>query len=77
MGQPTLTKNNQLKNYIIKKSLYLAGSYIVPRLKDETIVKLSDKLNNFNAPAKIRETVPEANKSKDNLIRFSAQLFQL
>ena len=51
MGQPTLTKNNQLKNYIIKKSLYLAGSYIVPRLKDETIVKLSDKLNNFNAPA--------------------------
>ncbi|MHB8282847.1 MAG: hypothetical protein ACYDDE_08620, partial [bacterium] len=44
-------KNNQFKNYIIKKSVYLASNYVIPRLKDETIINLSEKINNFKAPA--------------------------
>ncbi len=51
MKQLSSIKNNQLKNYIIKKSLYLASNYVIPHLKDETIVNLSDKLNDFKAPA--------------------------
>lgn len=44
-------KNNQLKNYIVKKSVYLASNYVIPHLKDETIMNLSEKINNFKAPA--------------------------
>ena len=51
MKQLSPVKNNQFKNYIIKKSVYLASNYVVPRLKDETIINLSDKLNDFNSPA--------------------------
>ncbi len=40
-----------IKNNLVKETLYLASNYIVPNLSDETIIKISDKLNNFEAPA--------------------------
>lgn len=39
------------KSAVIKSTLHLASDYLIPRLSDETIVNLSDKLNNFKAPA--------------------------
>lgn len=41
----------KLKEYAVKKIVYTAGNYVIPKLSDEVIVKLSDKLNNFKAPA--------------------------
>ena len=41
----------RLKTSIIKNTLYIASNYVIPRLSDEIIIKLSDKLNNFKAPA--------------------------
>lgn len=41
----------QLKHAIVKQTLYLASSYVVPKLSDESIIKISDKLNHFEAPA--------------------------
>ncbi len=40
----------EFKSYAVKNILYAASNYIFPKLSDETIVKLSDKLNNFKAP---------------------------
>lgn len=41
----------KVKSAVVKRTLYLASSYIVPKLSDEMIVKISDKLNHFKAPA--------------------------
>ncbi len=41
----------RVKSAVVKRTLYLAGNYIVPKLNDEMIVKISDKLNHFKAPA--------------------------
>ncbi len=47
----SLSLRSRFKNSVVKNTLYLASNYIIPKLTDETIVKLSDKLNNFKAPA--------------------------
>ncbi|MDA8272314.1 MAG: radical SAM protein [Deltaproteobacteria bacterium] len=41
----------RVKNAVVKNTLYLASNYVIPKLTDETIIKISDKLNNFKAPA--------------------------
>jgi MoaA/NifB/PqqE/SkfB family radical SAM enzyme len=51
MEQQALLKENKFKNYLIKQGVYLASNYVMPHLKDSTIMKLSDKINDFNAPA--------------------------
>ncbi len=42
---------NKFKVSVVKNTLYLASTYIIPKLSDEIIIKISDKLNNFEAPA--------------------------
>ncbi|MCL4498227.1 MAG: radical SAM protein [Deltaproteobacteria bacterium] len=41
----------RVKSAVVRNALYLASNYIIPKLTDETIIKISDKLNNFKAPA--------------------------
>ena len=41
----------RVKSAVVRNTLYLASNYIIPKLTDETIIKISDKLNNFKAPA--------------------------
>ena len=41
----------RIKNAVVKNTFYLASNYVIPKLTDETIIKISDKLNNFKAPA--------------------------
>ncbi len=47
----SLSLRERVKSVVVKNSLYLASSYIIPRLSDEAIIKISDKLNDFKAPA--------------------------
>lgn len=47
----SLSLKQRIKSTVVKNTLYLAGNYIAPKLRDETIVKISNKLNNFKAPA--------------------------
>ncbi|MHB8232036.1 MAG: radical SAM protein [bacterium] len=43
--------SEKVKGTVVKNTLHIASDYIIPKLSDETIIKLSDKLNNFQAPA--------------------------
>ncbi len=40
-----------LKTAFVKNTLHIAGDYVFPKLSDEAVIKLSDKINNFEAPA--------------------------
>ncbi|MDA8299295.1 MAG: radical SAM protein [Deltaproteobacteria bacterium] len=40
-----------VKSSVVKNVFHFAGNYVLPKLSDETIIKLSDKINNFEAPA--------------------------
>ena len=50
MAELSSLKQN-LKTAFVKNTLHIAGDYVFPKLSDETIIKLSDKINNFKAPA--------------------------
>ncbi|MHB1546004.1 MAG: radical SAM protein [bacterium] len=41
----------RVKDTVVKNTLHIASDYIIPKISDEAIIKLSDKLNNFKAPA--------------------------
>ncbi|MHB1661822.1 MAG: radical SAM protein [bacterium] len=43
--------SEKVKGTVVKNTLHIASDYIIPKLSDETVIKLSDKLNNFKAPA--------------------------
>ncbi len=40
-----------VKSSVVKNVFNFAGNYVLPKLSDEAIIKLSDKINNFEAPA--------------------------
>ena len=50
MAKLSLLKQS-ISTAFVKNTLHIAGDYVFPKLSDETVIKLSDKINNFKAPA--------------------------